>query len=84
MRAFVEKRPPRYMKLRELAAAGESSEFMWGPYKLDCPACGAQGMPAGFEFCGACGTELDGAQTNGGEQAAGVEGSETAEAGTTS
>jgi len=70
MRAFVEKRPPRYMKLRELAAAGESSEFMWGPYKLDCPACGAQGMPAGFEFCGACGTELDGASANSGEPAA--------------
>jgi len=66
MRAFVEKRPPRYMKLRELAAAGESSEFMWGPYKLDCGSCGAKGIPAGFEFCGACGSALE-AQANGGD-----------------
>jgi enoyl-CoA hydratase/carnithine racemase len=73
MRAFVEKRPPRYMKLRELAAAGESSEFVWGPYDLDCPSCGAQGMPAGFRFCGACGVALDGSGSNGGERGAGVD-----------
>jgi len=64
MRAFVEKRPADYMKLRRLAAEGGSSEFVWGPPALDCPACGAQGIPAAFAFCGACGAELAG--SNGG------------------
>lgn len=59
MRAFVEKRPAEYRKMRELAAADESSEFVWGPYAQDCPACGAQGLPAQFEFCGACGASLN-------------------------
>lgn len=58
MRAFVEKRPARYDELRERAAAGGSSEFVWGPYELDCPACGAKGIPAGFAYCGACGSAM--------------------------
>ena len=45
MRAFVQKREPRYMHLRRLAANGESSEFVWGPPLLDCAACGAEGIP---------------------------------------
>jgi len=60
MRAFVEKRPARYRELRRLAAEGGSSEFVWGPYTGSCPACGAQGLPAGFDHCGACGAELEG------------------------
>jgi len=59
MRAFVEKRPPKYMESRQRAADGGSSEFLWGPPSIDCPGCGAQGIPAGFEFCGACGIHLD-------------------------
>ncbi len=59
MRAFVQKRPPRFMEMRRRAAEGESSEFLWGPPSIDCPACGAEGIPAGFEFCGACGGRLD-------------------------
>lgn len=58
MRAFVEKRPPDYMKLRNKAAEGGSSEFVWGPYVTDCPACGATGLPAAFEYCGACGADV--------------------------
>ncbi len=58
MRAFVQKRPPRYMELRRLAAEGGSSEFIWGPPTGECPGCGAEGIPAGFEFCGACGASL--------------------------
>jgi enoyl-CoA hydratase/carnithine racemase len=58
MRAFVEKRPPDYMKLRESAAAGGSSEFRWGPYVRNCSNCGATDLPAGFDHCGSCGTEL--------------------------
>lgn len=58
MRAFVEKRPAGYAALRQKAARGESSEFVWGPYEGACPACGAAGLPAGFTYCGACGAEL--------------------------
>jgi enoyl-CoA hydratase/carnithine racemase len=58
MRAFVEKRKAHYMELRQRAADGGSSEFVWGPYEADCPACGAKGIPTGFAFCGACGTAL--------------------------
>ncbi|HYO48051.1 MAG TPA: enoyl-CoA hydratase-related protein [Gemmatimonadota bacterium] len=58
MRAFVEKRPARYMEQRRLALEGGSSEFPWGPYVQECAACGAAGVPAGFAFCGACGEPL--------------------------
>jgi enoyl-CoA hydratase/carnithine racemase len=58
MRAFVEKRPPRYRELREEAASGGAPEFVWGPYSRDCPACGAKGLPAKFTHCGSCGGKL--------------------------
>jgi enoyl-CoA hydratase/carnithine racemase len=58
MRAFVQKRSPRYMELRRRAADGGSSEFLWGPPTAECPACGADGIPADFGFCGACGAAL--------------------------
>jgi enoyl-CoA hydratase/carnithine racemase len=58
MRAFVEKRPARYRELRERAAQGASSEFVWGPYTGECTACGAVGLPAEFTHCGRCGAEL--------------------------
>ncbi len=61
MRAFVEKRKPRYMDLRQLAAEGGSSEFVWGPPAGECPSCGAAGLPATFEYCGSCGASLNGA-----------------------
>jgi len=60
MRAFVQKRRPDYLGLREKAAVGESSEFVWGPNAVDCPSCGAQGIPARFHYCGACGAALPG------------------------
>ena len=59
MRAFVEKRKPNYRGLREAAAAGASSEFLWGPYRHECGACGAKGIPANFAFCGSCGAPLE-------------------------
>lgn len=62
MRAFVEKRPADYMKLRRLAAEGGSSEFVWGPASRECPSCNAHGIPAGFAFCGACGARLPAAE----------------------
>jgi enoyl-CoA hydratase/carnithine racemase len=58
MRAFVEKRPARYMELRERAAGGGSSEFPWGAYVRRCDACGTAGLPAEFSYCGACGAAL--------------------------
>lgn len=58
MTAFVEKREPEYLRLRERARNGGSSEFVWGPPAKTCPACGAKGIPAEFEFCGACGQKL--------------------------
>lgn len=60
MRAFVEKRRPRYMELRRKAAERGSSEFTWGPPARKCERCGAQGLPAGFEYCGICGVGLNG------------------------
>jgi enoyl-CoA hydratase/carnithine racemase len=58
MQAFVEKRKVGFRGLREKAAAGGSSEFLWGPYRHTCPKCGAKGIPADFKFCGACGAGL--------------------------
>ena len=58
MTAFVEKRQPDYRGIRQKAAEGGSSEFVWGPYTAACPSCGAKGIPAGFDFCGHCGAAL--------------------------
>jgi enoyl-CoA hydratase/carnithine racemase len=58
MGAFVEKRPVDYMKLRQRAAEGGSSEFRWGPYNQTCSNCGEGDLPAGFTFCGNCGNPL--------------------------
>ncbi len=55
MRAFVEKRAPRYSLLRDRAAEGRSSETPWGAPVRTCPACGATNLPADLEYCGACG-----------------------------
>ncbi len=61
MSAFVEKRAPNYRMLREKAAQGKSSSFMWGPYTQTCSSCGAKGIPEEFEYCGVCSTKLNGA-----------------------
>ena len=60
MNAFVEKRPADYLKLRQRAAEGKSSEFMWGPYNHECPKCGTKYLPEDFAFCGKCGAALNG------------------------
>ena len=60
MNAFVEKRKVDYRGLRERAAAGKSSEFLWGPYARSCPKCGAKHLPDEFEYCGKCGALLNG------------------------
>jgi enoyl-CoA hydratase/carnithine racemase len=58
MRAFTEKRAPRYDLLRERAAQGGSSESPWGAAVRDCTACGATNLPASHTHCGLCGTRL--------------------------
>jgi enoyl-CoA hydratase/carnithine racemase len=58
MTAFVEKRPKNYRGLREKAARGESSEFLFGPYSQTCSKCGTKGLPSAFKFCGNCGAKL--------------------------
>ncbi len=58
MQAFVEKRKIDFRGLREKAASGGSSEFLWGPYMHTCPKCNAKGIPSEFQFCGACGARL--------------------------
>ena len=59
MNAFVEKRKPDYRGVRARAAGEEtSSEYLWGPYAQECASCGAKGIPASFQFCGACGADL--------------------------
>ncbi|MDH5588684.1 MAG: enoyl-CoA hydratase-related protein [Gemmatimonadota bacterium] len=68
MRAFVQKRPPAYMEMRERAASGGSSEFVWGPPALTCPDCGAEGIPQHFTFCGACGHSLAGVAAGAGAE----------------
>ena len=62
MHAFVEKRRPAHLDVRQRAASGGSSEFVWGPYNQTCPSCGAAGIPAGFAFCGQCGARLENAE----------------------
>ena len=59
MSAFVEKRPPDYRGLRRRAAAGGSSEYLFGPPVRTCTKCGAKGLPADFRHCGLCGAKLD-------------------------
>lgn len=58
MQAFVEKRKIDFRGMRERAAAGGSSEFLWGPYSKRCDQCGANGIPESFEYCGRCGAAL--------------------------
>ncbi len=60
MGAFVDKRAARFRMLRERAAAGRSSEFPWGAYARECRACGAKYLPDEFEYCGRCGSALNG------------------------
>jgi len=58
VQAFIEKRPADYRRIRERAAAGKSSEFLWGAPTRTCADCGAEGIPEGFDYCGKCGSKL--------------------------
>ncbi len=56
--AFAEKRQPDYETLRDRAADDRSPEYPHGAPTRSCPQCGAQNLPAQFEFCGKCGGKL--------------------------
>ncbi len=58
MTAFTKKRKADRVGVRERAASGGSSEFVWGPHTRTCPACGTEGLPSAFGFCGHCGVAL--------------------------
>jgi len=58
MTAFAKKRRADRVGVRERAASGGSSEFVWGPHVRTCPACGSEGLPGAFSFCGRCGAPL--------------------------
>lgn len=58
VQSFLEKRPPDTRTLRERAAQGKSSEFLWGANARRCPDCGAKGIPERFDYCGKCGAKL--------------------------
>jgi enoyl-CoA hydratase/carnithine racemase len=56
MTAFAKKQPVDFAAVRARAVApGGAPETPWGSPALACAACGAEGMPATFRFCGACG-----------------------------
>mgnify|MGYP000051548454 CR=1 FL=1 len=59
MTAFVEKREPRYLEIRQRLAEGLPTEFPWGGYVRSCPSCGASHLPEGFRYCGQCGAQLE-------------------------
>jgi enoyl-CoA hydratase/carnithine racemase len=58
MSAFVEKRPVDFGGLRRRWSEDRHPESVWGAPTGACPECGAQGLPAGFAHCGACGASL--------------------------
>ena len=60
MTAFAKKRKADRIGVRERAASGGSSEFVWGPHTRTCGACGAEGLPESFPFCGRCGAPVGG------------------------
>ncbi|MDY6880206.1 MAG: enoyl-CoA hydratase-related protein [Desulfatiglans sp.] len=56
--AFINKRPPQHVALRQKSASGKSHTFLWGPPTVTCPNCHARWLPEEFEFCGKCGSKL--------------------------
>ena len=59
MNAFAKKRPVDFAAVRRRAVTpGGTPETPWGSPLLTCAACGAEGLPASFRHCGACGGSL--------------------------
>jgi len=56
--SFLEKRRADFRKIREFAAAGQSSELPWGSFTRRCHSCGTKRLPEQFDYCGKCGSKL--------------------------
>jgi enoyl-CoA hydratase/carnithine racemase len=56
--AFAEKRPPDYDALHQRAESDRSPEYPYGAPVKTCEHCGAEHLPAQFEYCGRCGQKL--------------------------
>jgi enoyl-CoA hydratase/carnithine racemase len=60
MSAFAHKRPVDFAAVRRRAVEpGGSPETPWGAHVKGCGKCGAEGLPASFTHCGACGEKLE-------------------------
>jgi len=60
MSAFAHKRPVDFAAVRRRAVEpGGSPETPWGAHVRACNTCGAEGLPATFAHCGACGGKLE-------------------------
>jgi len=59
MVGFTGKRPVDYDSIRRAMAAGADGESLYGPYTNKCPACGLEGLPLEFEYCGACAAKIE-------------------------
>jgi enoyl-CoA hydratase/carnithine racemase len=59
MSAFAKKRRVDFGAVRRRSVEpGGSPETPWGAHVKACPGCGAEGLPASFGYCGACGKKL--------------------------
>ena len=56
--AFINKRTPEHVALRQKSASGKSHTFLWGPPTVTCPKCNTRWLPEEFTFCGNCGAKL--------------------------
>jgi enoyl-CoA hydratase/carnithine racemase len=60
MNAFAKKRKVDFAAVRARATEpGGAPETPWGAFVKDCKGCGAEGLPASFTHCGACGKPLE-------------------------
>lgn len=58
VKAFLNRRPPPFIKMRQDAAAAESVEYFWGLPSKSCPKCNAENLGEKFVFCPICGERL--------------------------
>lgn len=56
--AFLNKKEPNHMNLREKTASGKSHTYLWGPPTKTCSKCNTRWIPEEFEFCGKCGAKI--------------------------
>ena len=47
------------MKIKEIGAAGGSTEYMWGPNIKECKKCNTKYLPDISEYCLKCGEKIN-------------------------